>query len=60
MPANPETIGRKPVSLPNYTVKKIVDFRFANRISTESEAIRRLIEAGLEALKANATDGRAA
>jgi hypothetical protein len=42
---------RKLVSLPPGLAKAIEDFRFENRISSESEAIRRLIEAGL-----NATD----
>jgi metal-responsive CopG/Arc/MetJ family transcriptional regulator len=30
-------------------LKRIDDFRFGNRINTRSEAIRRLIEAGLKA-----------
>ena len=49
MPVNPETTVRKLVSLPRPMVKAIEDYRFANRVSTESEAIRRLIEAGLRA-----------
>jgi hypothetical protein len=40
---------RKIVSLPAQLAKAIEDFRFGERISTEAEAIRRLIEAGLEA-----------
>jgi metal-responsive CopG/Arc/MetJ family transcriptional regulator len=52
MVVNPETTVRKLVSLPREMVKAIEDFRFANRIKTESEAIRRLIEAGLTAQKA--------
>jgi metal-responsive CopG/Arc/MetJ family transcriptional regulator len=40
---------RKIVSLPAALAKAIEDFRFEERISTEAEAIRRLIEAGLEA-----------
>jgi metal-responsive CopG/Arc/MetJ family transcriptional regulator len=43
---------RKIVSLPAHLAKAIEDFRFGERISTEAEAIRRLIEAGLEAQKA--------
>ena len=39
---------RKIVSLPAALAKAIEDFRFEERISTEAEAIRRLIEAGLE------------
>lgn len=40
---------RKIVSLPAALAKAIEDFRFEERIATEAEAIRRLIEAGLEA-----------
>ena len=40
---------RKIVSLPAALAKAIEDFRFEERISTEAEAIRRLLEAGLEA-----------
>ncbi len=43
---------RKIVSLPAHLAKAIEDFRFGERISTEAEAIRRLIEAGLEVHKA--------
>jgi hypothetical protein len=49
MPVNPETTARKLISLPHALVRAIDDYRFANRIKTESEAIRRLIEAGLKA-----------
>lgn len=49
MAVNPDTTTRKLVSLPHSMVKQIEDYRFANRIKTESEAIRRLIEAGLKA-----------
>jgi hypothetical protein len=49
MPVNPETAVRKLVSLPRPMVQAIEDYRFANRVSTESGAIRRLIEAGLRA-----------
>jgi len=38
---------RKLVSLTPELARAIEDFRFTNRISSESEAIRRLIEAGL-------------
>lgn len=31
-------------------LKRITDFRFDNRIDTKSEAIRKLLEAGIEAL----------
>ncbi len=43
--------ARKIVSLPSDLAKAVEDFRFANRIVTESEAMRRLIELGLEAVK---------
>ena len=39
---------RKIVSLPADLAKEIEDYRFANRIATEAEAIRRLIEMGLK------------
>ncbi len=51
MAVNPETTVRKLVSLPKPMVEAILDFRFTHRIGTESEAIRRLIELGLEAAK---------
>ena len=44
--------GRKIVSLPPDLEKAVEDYRFENRIASESEAIRRLIELGLEAAKA--------
>jgi Arc/MetJ-type ribon-helix-helix transcriptional regulator len=47
--------GRKIVSLPPDLEKAVDDFRFENRFATESEAIRRLIELGLEAVKGGAT-----
>ncbi|MFD1627674.1 hypothetical protein [Azospirillum griseum] len=51
MAVNPETTVRKLVSLPKPLAAAILDFRFEQRIGTESEAIRRLIELGLEAAK---------
>ena len=42
---------RKQVSLPAEIAQAVEDYRFANRISSESEAIRRLIELGLEKAK---------
>jgi hypothetical protein len=51
--ARPKTMaGRKIVSLPPDLEKAVDDFRFENRFPTESEAIRRLIELGLKAAKA--------
>lgn len=49
MAVNPETTTRKLVSLPHEMVQAIDDYRFQQRIKTESEAIRRLIELGLKA-----------
>ena len=51
MAVNPETTTRKLVSLPNAMVQAIEDFRFRERVKTESEAIRRLIEIGLDVTK---------
>ncbi len=55
MPVNPETTVRKLVSLPRELASAILDYRFQQRINTESEAIRRLIELGLEASKRKET-----
>lgn len=55
MAVNPETTTRKLVSLSHKLVAEIEDFRFANRIKTESEAIRRLIESGL---RSTSKDGK--
>lgn len=43
--------AKKLVALDPEMVKAIEDFRFEERIRSESEAIRRLIELGLEAAK---------
>jgi metal-responsive CopG/Arc/MetJ family transcriptional regulator len=48
MAVNPETTTRKLVSLPHDLVKRIQDFRYENRIPSESEAIRLLIIRGLD------------
>jgi hypothetical protein len=46
--AKPKTMAtRKLVSFPAPLAKAIEDFRYSNRIPSDSEAIRRLIEAGL-------------
>jgi hypothetical protein len=50
--ARPRILGetkRAMVSLPADLAKAVDDYRFENRITTEAEAIRRLIEAGLSA-----------
>ena len=49
MPREKEMDTRKIVSMPAELAKAIEDFRFDERISTEAEAIRRLLEAGLKA-----------
>jgi Arc/MetJ-type ribon-helix-helix transcriptional regulator len=41
---------RKMVTLPAELAQAIEEYRFANRYKTEAEAIRRLIEAGIQAL----------
>jgi hypothetical protein len=49
-PKNIEHPVRKMVTLSAATAKAIADYRFQHHLKTESEAIRRLIEAGLERL----------
>jgi hypothetical protein len=39
---------KKLINLTDEMVARIVDFRFEHRLSSENEAIRRLIEIGLE------------
>lgn len=51
MAINRETTTRKLVSLSHEKVREIEAYRFDNRIKTEAEAIRRLIDLGLEASK---------
>jgi hypothetical protein len=53
---NPAAMVRKLISLPHALIAAVEDFRFKNRIKTESEAIRRLIEAGLTATDAVTSD----
>jgi metal-responsive CopG/Arc/MetJ family transcriptional regulator len=48
MAVNPEMTIRTIISLSRDLVRRIDDYRFANRVATRSEAIRRLIEKGLE------------
>jgi metal-responsive CopG/Arc/MetJ family transcriptional regulator len=51
--ARPKTMAsRKLVSLPPDLTEAVENYRFENRIRSESEAIRRLIERGLETAKA--------
>lgn len=51
MAINRETTTRKLVSLSHEKVREIEAYRFDNRIKTEAEAIRRLIDLGLEVSK---------
>jgi len=53
-------VSRKPVSLPPELSQAVEDFRFANRFKTESDAIRHLIELGLEAAGAKGTKPKGA
>jgi hypothetical protein len=48
MSVNSVTFVRKLVSLPHAMFEAIDDFRFQNRIKSESETIRRLIERGIK------------
>ncbi|WP_451993609.1 hypothetical protein [Azospirillum argentinense] len=47
MAHNPETTVRKIFTLPKDLWARVDDYRFENRLPTESEAMRRLIELGL-------------
>lgn len=49
MAVDTSKMTRKLISLPNDMLETISDFRFRERIGSEAEAIRRLIEAGLRA-----------
>ena len=51
MSRKPMEITRKSVSLPVSMWKDITEYRFSNRIPTEAEAVRRLIEMALEEVK---------
>jgi hypothetical protein len=57
MPENDEPTIRETVSLPESVWRQIEDYQFGNRIKRETEAIRRLIEAGLAAAAGPATGG---
>ncbi len=48
MPTIPEPTSRKSVTLPDTLWEKIGQYRFYRRIPTEAEAIRQLIQAGLD------------
>ena len=51
-----DPIVRKTVSLPASVWRQIEDFQFGNRLKRETEAIRRLIDLGLDAASAKASD----
>jgi hypothetical protein len=51
MAVNSETTVRKLVSLSRAQLQSIQNFRFEQRIGAESEAIRRLLDLGLEAAR---------
>jgi Arc/MetJ-type ribon-helix-helix transcriptional regulator len=51
MPRPKTMSGRKIVSLPPELEAAVDDYRFAKRFKTESDALRRLIELGLDAAK---------
>ena len=51
MPEVADPVVRKTVSLPSSIWRQVEDYQFANRVKRETEAIRRLIELGLEAAK---------
>lgn len=54
MAINPQTTVRKVVSLPRVQAEQIEDFWHRERLKSESEAIRRLIELGLRAAEQQA------
>lgn len=45
----PEPVTRKSVTLPDSLWAEVSEFRFSERIGSEAEAVRRLIQAGLRA-----------
>jgi metal-responsive CopG/Arc/MetJ family transcriptional regulator len=51
MAVNPEKTVRTLISLPRELAREIDDYRFAERIQTKAEAIRRLITLGLREAK---------
>lgn len=51
MAINREKNTQKLISMPKELVQEIENYRFENRIKTESEAIRQLIKVGLDAFK---------
>lgn len=49
---------RKQVNLPADVAQQVDEYRFANRFKSESEAIRQLIEMGLEAAGKSAAESQ--
>ncbi len=49
MERSPEPVTRKSVTLPDSLWAEVAEFRFSERIGSEAEAVRRLIQAGLRA-----------
>jgi hypothetical protein len=49
---------RKIYDLDEGLIRRIEDYRFQNRVKSEVEAVRRLIEAGLDVEAKKAEDGR--
>jgi hypothetical protein len=56
MPDLPNDQIRKTVALPRSLWDDVAEVRFAQRIGTESEAVRRIMAAGVEALKSAPKD----
>ena len=51
MPRSPTLTVKKLIAMPPALAEAIEEYRFRERIKTEAEAIRRLIEAGLSTRK---------
>ncbi len=49
-PPNPAPVARKSIAIPVYLWDAIADYRFAERIPSEAEAVRRVIRAGIHAI----------
>jgi hypothetical protein len=56
MPDLPNDQIRKTVALPRSLWDDVAEVRFGQRIGTESEAVRRIMAAGVEALKSAPKD----
>jgi metal-responsive CopG/Arc/MetJ family transcriptional regulator len=51
MAINRDSGTRKLITLPHDLLREVDDYRFANRINTESETLRQLVRLGLDAAK---------